>query len=258
VATPIGKEAETMSTQRTFKRRVRSRMAKTGESYTSARSQLLRKAPGPDPVVPAEPGAGDEAVHSAGPAPVGEVVDPALLPTTDAAMQKATGRSYADWFRILDDWGARERTHTEIASWLSGEQGVAGWWSQSVTVGYERARGRRAIHQMSGGYSVGANRTVACSADRLLAAAIAEGQRAGWLQENPTKRRNYQGLGIRFEWADPPSRVAIFVAEKAPDKATISIQHEKLPDATAGERLKAFWRDQLNQLKSALEAAPPD
>ena len=38
-----------MTTQKTFKRRIRERMAKTGESYTSAREQLL---PAPEPPTP--------------------------------------------------------------------------------------------------------------------------------------------------------------------------------------------------------------
>ena len=36
-----------MPTQKLFKRRVRARMTKTGESYTAARRQLLRKVPEP-------------------------------------------------------------------------------------------------------------------------------------------------------------------------------------------------------------------
>ena len=37
-----------MPTQKVFKQRVRARMAKTGEAYTTARHQLLRKASDPD------------------------------------------------------------------------------------------------------------------------------------------------------------------------------------------------------------------
>lgn len=36
-----------MPTQKIFKQRVRARMAKTGEAYTTARAQLLRKAAEP-------------------------------------------------------------------------------------------------------------------------------------------------------------------------------------------------------------------
>jgi hypothetical protein len=278
VATPIGKDVETMATQRTFKRRVRARMTKTGESYTAARSQLIRKAGLPDPIengaglptstaVPptdfeaSDPGLGESVAGTLradanGPA-VTEAVDPAILPTSDESMRRATGRGYGDWFVLLDRWGARNRTHTETAAWLVADQAVSGWWAQSITVGYERARGR-AVHQMAGGYSVGANRTIAVDADRLLTAVTDAAVRARWLPGVELTRRRppaatAAALTIRFDWADPPSRLAVFVVPKGASKAMISVQHEKLPDSEAADRLKAYWRERLGDLKTLLE-----
>ena len=88
----------------------------------------------------------------------------------DESMVRATGRSHAEWFAILDAWGATDHTHTEIARWLGEAQGVRPWWTQSVTVAYERARGMRARHQMADGFSVSVTRTVAVDTERALAA----------------------------------------------------------------------------------------
>jgi hypothetical protein len=237
-----------MVTHGTFKRRVRSRMAKTGESYTAARSQLIRKAV-----------SGSPAATVTGPAT--ESVDPAMLPTSDESMRKATGRGYAEWFAILDGRGARERSHTETAAWLVADQAVAGWWSQAITVGYERARGR-ALHQMAVGYRIGANRTIGVGADRLLAAIADEVTRARWLPDaamTPRRRGAMPAaLTLRFDWAEPASRLAFFIVPKGPDKATVSVEHDRLPDPAAGERLKAFWRDRLADLKKLLEQGDPE
>jgi hypothetical protein len=43
VVRPNEKDVETMPTQKVFKQRIRTRMTKTGESYTAARRQLLNK-----------------------------------------------------------------------------------------------------------------------------------------------------------------------------------------------------------------------
>ena len=43
MAWPTEKDVETMPTQKIFKHRVRTRMAKTGESYTAARRQLMQQ-----------------------------------------------------------------------------------------------------------------------------------------------------------------------------------------------------------------------
>ncbi|MEE3921840.1 hypothetical protein V2I01_36860 [Micromonospora sp. BRA006-A] len=62
-------------------------------------------------------------------------------------LRERTGQDWAGWFDRLDAWGAVDRTHTEIARWLVDTHGMPGWWAQTVTVGYEQARGLRAPGQ---------------------------------------------------------------------------------------------------------------
>jgi hypothetical protein len=79
----------------------------------------------------------------------------------DAALVAATGKSWTEWFEVLNTAGAGRWTHPEIASWVSAKHGVDGWWAQGVTVGFEQARGMRQPGQMADGtFSVGASRTV--------------------------------------------------------------------------------------------------
>ena len=123
-----------MTTQQSFKRRIRSRMQKTGESYTAARAQLL-----PDPEPEYEPRFSDEVVR-----------------------RNTGGRGYRDLFAALDEWGAAERPHAEIARRLSDEYGIPGWWCQNITVEYERARGQRPVGgDRDGTLNVSASKTVA-------------------------------------------------------------------------------------------------
>jgi uncharacterized protein YndB with AHSA1/START domain len=241
VASSNEKDDETMPTQKTFKRRVRTRMDKTGESYTAARHQLLRKGADPDlePTVDA----------------AATTVETELM-TSDAAMRRATGRGHAEWFALLDAWGATTHTHTEIARWLSEEHGVPGWWTQNVTVNYERARGMRAPHEMGDGFSISVTRTIATDPERLLAAFTDPTIRKRWLPEAGMRRRPTRAaLSARFDWDEPPSRVVVTVAAKGPGKGLVAVAHEKLPDATAAERSKADWRASLDALKALLERA---
>jgi uncharacterized protein YndB with AHSA1/START domain len=239
-----------MPTQKVFKHRVRARMAKTGEAYTAARHQLLRRADGaetpPTPSAPPEPSAETPAPPDAMPAE-------ALL-VADAGMVRATGRGHAEWFAILDAWGATNHTHTEIARWLSETHETPGWWTQNLTVAYERARGMRARHQMADGFSVSVTRTVRVAPEEALAAFTDEKRRAGWLSEpmrqRPTRARNT----ARFDWDEPPSRVVVSLAPRDDGRTTIAVAHERLPDAETGDRLKTRWRGWLAALKTVLEA----
>jgi len=127
-----------MTTDKARKRAVRSRMQKTGERYAAARRHVVHDDARPElPPRVAEPG------------------------LSEAAILKGTGRSWDEWFRILDAWDASTHNHTEIARYVNAELGVDGWWSQSVTVGYERARGMRAQNQRPEGFEVSVSKTVA-------------------------------------------------------------------------------------------------
>ena len=253
MAVPTEKDVETMPTQKIFKRRVRARMTKTGESYTTARRQLLHKAserPPPaaeteDPV--AQPG---PTASAAPEAPTDAFV------VADESMQRATGKRHAEWFALLDAWGGTDHSHTEIARWLSETHGVPGWWTQSVTVAYERARGMRARHQMRDGFSITATKTVAVTPERALSAITNARLRSRWLPGAPLRQRPTRAASsARFDWADPPSRVMVGVAPKGANKALVYVTHEQLPDAEAGERMKRVWRASLVDLKAFLEGS---
>lgn len=82
-----------MTKQKSFKRLVRARMEKTGQSYTAARAALLSD-DGPPP------GSGGS-----------------LFTVSDAVVRR-TGRGWEEWLDLLDAWGPVDRRHGEITRWL--------------------------------------------------------------------------------------------------------------------------------------------
>jgi Domain of unknown function (DUF4287) len=215
-----------MTTQQSFKRRIRARMDKTGESYTAARAQLL-----PDPEPEYEPRMSDEKV------------------------QAATGRVWRDWFERLDEWGAIEREHKDIATWLNAEHGVAGWWAQTVTVEYERARGLRPFRgDRDGTHNVSASKTVDVPAERLFEAWSDPELRARWLGDHELhERTSTPPKTARYDWMDGSTRVIVGFEAIAESKSRVAVSHERLPDEDEAARLKALWRERLAALKAQLE-----
>jgi hypothetical protein len=229
-----------MTAQKSFKRRVRARMAKTGERYTAARRHLLPHEPAPT-ATPERPEPEPTAALE------GRV--------SDEAMQSNTGRPWAEWFAILDRWGATERSHREIAAWLREEHGVPGWWAQAVTVGYEQERGLRAPGGSRDGHFIaGATKTVNVPVDRLFAAVVEPELRERWLPGVAlSERTSKPGRTARFDWGDGSTRVVVGFTTKGASKSQIDIAHERLPDAERAGELKAFWRARLAALKELLE-----
>jgi hypothetical protein len=218
-----------MTRQKSFKRLVRARMEKTGESYTAARASLL---------------AAEEPKATEGPA----------LTMSDQAIRRRTGRGWEEWFDLLDEWGAAERSHPEMARWIAEEHGVRGWDSQSVVVSYERARGLRAVGEHADGFTVTATKTVAVPIERLYEAFVDEALRLSWLPEGDLRERTAtRPKSARFDWGETDTRVVVGFIDKGDGRSTAALAHEKLPDAAEAERMKAFWRERVGVLKALLE-----
>ncbi len=173
---------------------------------------------------------------------------------SNEAIRRRTGRGWEEWFDLLDEWGAAERPHRDIARWVAEEHGVEGWSAQSVTVGYERARKLRAVGQHAGGFAVGASKTVAVPVDRLYDAFVDESLRRRWLPDGELRERTAtRPKSARFDWADGETRVIVGFMDKGERKSAVAVQHEHLPDAEAAERMKAYWRKRVGRLKELLE-----
>jgi hypothetical protein len=220
-----------MTTQRSFKRLVRARMEKTGESYTAARAMLLAAE---------EPEAGV----------------PRVLATSDEEIRRRTGRGWEEWFDLLDEWGAAERTHRETARWVAGQQGVdpLAWNAQAVVGSYERTRGLRDVGEHDDGFAISASKTVAVPVERLYDAFVDASLRARWLPDGELRERTAtRPKSARFDWGDGTSRVHVAFAAKGADRSTAALQHVRLADAAERDRMKAFWRERVASLKQELE-----
>ena len=88
----------------------------------------------------------------------------------DPAVKRATGKGWREWFALLDKAGAATMAHRDIAKLLSTRHKLADWWSQMVTVGYERAKGMRELHQTAKGFNTSVSRTLATGLDQLFEA----------------------------------------------------------------------------------------
>lgn len=225
-----------MTQQKTFKRRVRARMAKTGESYTAARRILIAQGHRPEP----------------------QLAD-FRPPVTEERLVGTTGRGWLDWLALLDEWGARDHNHKEIAQHLMTVHEVPGWYAQSITVGYERARGMRAVGQHADGFAITATRTVATPVERLFTAFTDAEERERWLPGADMRERTATApKSARYDWEDGTTRVIAGFERLVDGRSRIALAHERLPDADAADAMKGWWRDRLGALKAMLEAGGDD
>jgi uncharacterized protein YndB with AHSA1/START domain len=216
-----------MPKQKDLKRIVRSRMQKTGEAYTAARLQVLKK----------EESAPDHA---------------ALAGSSDAAVSKGSGKTWTEWVRVLDKAGAAEKSHTEIAAYVSS-LGTPGWWSQMVTVGYERIRGLRDKGQQrdDSTYELSKSRTFKVPVATLYGKVANPRARARWLPAKIIVRTATPHRTMRVTWSDKTD-VHFFFTPKGEGKSTLTVRHLKLRDSGAVAKLKLWWNERLDELSELL------
>jgi hypothetical protein len=225
-----------MPANKDFKRLVRGRMQKTGEAYTTARAHLLKHKPA--------------VTRSASPAPRDYAI---IAGKSDALLKEKTGCTWERWVKALDRVKAYTWPHRDIARHVSEKYRIPGWWAQTVTVGYERIKGLRAVGQRrDGSFEVNKSKTVPVPVDRLYHGFDDPDVRARWLPGvDLSVRGATRDKVMRITWPDSTSVVVGFTPKGA-GKSQVSIQHGKLPDRSTSTRLKQYWTERLDALTGIL------
>lgn len=172
---------------------------------------------------------------------------------SDEAVATKTGKTWPQWFELLDTTGAAGWKHPDIARWLAGEQGLTGWWSQMVTVVYEQSRLGRAPHQKADGFEIGVSRTLPVPVSALFAAWHDERRRMRWLGAPITVTKATAPKSLRGRWADD-TRLSVEFHAQGPRKSQVAVQHSKLQNAKAAARMKMYWASALSRLMGDFES----
>lgn len=237
-----------MPRNKDLKRLVRARMKKTGEAYTAARAHI-NKTPRTKTLSTAN---GAESPPTA--LPVLKKSDYAVLAgMSDATIKEKTGCTWERWVYALDRRGAEKMSHGEIARIVNEKYKVDGWWSQTVTVGYERIKGLRARGQrLDGTYEASKSRTFNVPVTTLFDAWAKPAVRRRWLDGQTVKVRTATSpKSMRLDWADG-GIIAVWFTSKGKSKSSVALAHTKLRDRVTAERLKQYWSERLDALNEVL------
>lgn len=160
----------------------------------------------------------------------------------DDAVKRATGRDWAEWFKVLDKAGAKTMAHRDIAAMVSETFGAGSWWSQMVTVTYERERGLREVHQTAAGYVANVSRTFDVPVDALFDAFRRLAKKEKYKERTATAPKS-----LRLTAPDDTS-VEVGFSAKGDSKSSVAVQHSKLASQKDVAKRKEYWRGLLDEL----------
>jgi hypothetical protein len=217
-----------MTTNEKFKRRIRTRMAKTGERYGAARRAILAAA--------------------AEPLPKGWVSQPEM---TDDAIRKQTGRGWDEWCALVERFPGHKHGHPKIVTHLMSEYDLDGWWAQGVTVSYERIRGLRLPNQnLDGTFTANRSKTITVDADALRAMLLDDIERKVLFPAFDTVLRS-KPTSKNLRLAVEPGSVEIMLEPATNERTKVVVAHTKLSTADDVTVWKQFWGEWIEALDEA-------
>ena len=242
-----------MTRNKDQKRIIRNRMKKTGESYTAARAQILskpRRKPARSRTARSAPAQAPAPARADRKAPGKDYA--ALAGMSDEKVAEATGRNWREWTAVLDAENATTMRHRDVAQLVHEKYGVREWWTQTVTVGYERIKGLRDRGQRLGGaYEVSKSKTYNVPIDTLFHAWADDSIRRKWMGVTAKVRTATAPKSIRLQWTEG-AIIAAWFTSKGPGRSAVALAHTKLASKSAADAAKKEWTARLGALERAL------
>ncbi|MGD9488658.1 MAG: SRPBCC domain-containing protein [Calditrichaceae bacterium] len=172
------------------------------------------------------------------------------LRLSEETVLNKTGKTWDEWFHILDSAEADSMDHKDIAAYLNSYHEVGPWWAQMLTVTYEQARGIRKPHEKPDGFEISKSKTINAPPEKLFDAWNNPELRSQWLSgTSPEIRTANPYSTLRFQWIDRKSIVSVNLYPRKNGKCQVVVQHSKLRNSDEAKKMKDFWSERLEDLK---------
>jgi hypothetical protein len=171
--------------------------------------------------------------------------------STDAVARR-TGKTWDDWFEVLDSAGAAMLDQRGVIAILAQKHGIGPWWQQMIAVGYESLRAKSDKPPAVDGFHINSSCTLDAPLPRVFRLWNDAGERARWLADDRFVVRGATAdKVIRARWGKGTSHVAVSFAEKS-GRTEVSVEHHQIESRGAAEQMKAYWAKKLGLLDQAL------
>ncbi|MFQ5505005.1 MAG: SRPBCC domain-containing protein [Planctomycetota bacterium] len=204
-----------------------------------------------------------------------EVINSPAEELTDEAIRARTGKAWEEWFQELDEFGGPARGRRAIGDYLYAECGVSSWWSSTIVVEYEAARGVLRRDGRPQGYMICVSKTIGVSVSQAFQAFAHASEMDRWFskgtrQDFSVGGRYENGDGdngvfkkirldkaIKLTWENekqtPGSIVEVTFQSKGDRKCGVQVAHDRIARRDEADGLREGWGRALNALKSYLE-----
>lgn len=195
-------------------------------------------------------------------------------PIDEVSAKKVTGKSLAEWFALLDQFGGPERGRRDLGQWLTEAHQVDPYWVATINIEYEAAHGLREKDGRAKGYTICATKSIKADPMRCHEAFATAEALDRWLgtqhvidlrdggswrdgdgNQAQVKKIN-PGKTIKLIWQHPAALADTPVEVKfqpSGAKTSVIVTHERLQTRAAADGARRAWGEALDRLKQRLE-----
>ncbi len=183
-----------------------------------------------------------------------------------AGVHAGTGKTYDEWFAILDQAGGAAAGRRALGEHLIATYALDAWWVTTVIVAYEQARSVVEKDGAPGGFNICVTKAVGAEPAKVYEAFLDSGWWLGGTGDRPVEGAPFDdgdghsgvwkklnpGKVLRFTWSGAGHSAGESVEIKlSPSGARTSIvlNHNRLPDRPAADGMRTAWAAVLETLK---------
>ena len=196
-------------------------------------------------------------------------------PMTEESIKSATGKTWQQWFAILDRRGGAAQGRRAITNFLYEECKVDIWWCASLNVEYEAARGVVEKDGRPRGYTICATKTITAPVDMAYASWVTPEALNRWFSlKNKAEvvdggrysnadgdaglyKRVRKNKDLRLTWENPAHTAGTIVdvvfQDKGKGKTVVMVTHDRIQTRAEADGLREGWGQALDRLKASLE-----
>jgi uncharacterized protein YndB with AHSA1/START domain len=197
-------------------------------------------------------------------------------PTIDEpSCKQATGKTLDQWYAELDARGGVAAGRRELVNHVYAATAKDEWWSTTIVVEYEKARGEKEKDGLPKGYAICSTKTITAPLARVFAAfgdaadldvwlgpeTVVAFRDGGELANGDGNRASFTRIraekDLRLDWSSPGlapgTKVEVLFADKGKGKTGITLNHTRIQERRDADQLRAAWARALDALKGHLE-----
>jgi uncharacterized protein YndB with AHSA1/START domain len=193
---------------------------------------------------------------------------------SDENVKTHTGKSWKEWFKALDEVGGPGIGRKGMGDFLFKQCKVDPWWTATITVEYENARGVTQKDGKAMGYNICVTKGIAAPLEKVFGAFSKTSELDKWFSKKSKQDFKVGGRfenadgdsgefvkirenkDLKFTWENPrhaPGSLVEIKVQASGNKTNVVVTHDRIQKRDDADGLRIGWMFALESLKVYLE-----